>query len=53
MKNKFLTRINALIVLLLGALGIGGCKTMPEAKYGPPPERKPKPASYTEDIEEL
>lgn len=53
MKNKFLTRINALIVLLLGALGIGGCKTMPEAKYGPPPERKPKQASYSEDIEEL
>lgn len=52
MKAKLLTRINALIVLLLGALGIGGCNNAPEGKYGPPTERKTG-STYQEDIEDL
>lgn len=37
MKRKLLTRINAFIALLLGALGVSSCNnSVPEAKYGPP-----------------
>ena len=42
MKKKFLTRANALIVMLLGVLGFAGCKGFrkfcaPEVLYGPAP----------------
>ncbi|MBQ4394783.1 MAG: hypothetical protein II825_05745 [Paludibacteraceae bacterium] len=46
MKKKILTRANALIVMLLSALGFGACEVMdkygvpdgPEVLYGPVPE---------------
>lgn len=47
MKKKILTRANALIVILLSALGFGACESMqkygvppddPEVLYGPVPE---------------
>lgn len=42
MKKKFLTKVNALIVMLLGVLGFIGCKGLrkhisPESLYGPAP----------------
>lgn len=52
MRTKFLTRINALIVLILGALGIGSCHKAPECKYGPPPEND-STGYQSDDIEEL
>lgn len=52
MRTKFLTRINALIVLILGALGIGSCDRAPECKYGPPPEND-STGYQSDDIEEL
>ena len=36
MKKKILTRANALIVMLLSALGFGACESM--QKYGVPPD---------------
>lgn len=53
MKTKLLTRINALIVLMLSALGIGGCNNAPQGKYGPPQDRKQRPTYQSDDIEEL
>ena len=42
MKKKFLTKVNALIVMLLGVLGFIGCRGLrknisPESLYGPAP----------------
>ena len=55
MKKKILTRANALIVLLLSAIGFGACESFvkygsPEVLYGPVPEYGiPEPEQVQEE----
>jgi len=59
MKKKILTRANALIVMLLSALGFAACEPMqkygvpddPEVLYGPVPEYEiPVPEQVQQEV---
>ncbi len=57
MKKKILTRANALIVMLLSALGFAACEPMqkygcdPEVLYGPMPDYGvPTPEQVQEEV---